>query len=174
MWCKLSGVSAAAPISDIMIDSGLAAGGDNLCRLRAGCLGDSGAMVVGVTTVAAACGSHSPPLPPVSCSLLTSASPRTFSVSATRNSGPICSWYTFISPLYMKSTTARSSGHWTSLSMTIGCLHLFSANMLWKYGLQAERTILCALSVCPSQAMVTSTNVPFCKSWSNTFVRLLW
>jgi len=90
MWCKLSGVSAADdPMSD-MTDSGLAAGGDILCRLRAGCLGDSGAKVVGVTTVAAACGSHPPP--PVSCSLLTSARPRTFSVSATRNSGPICSW----------------------------------------------------------------------------------
>lgn len=143
MWCKLSGVSAAPPISD-NTDSGLATGGDSLCRLRAGCLGDSGADV-GVTTVAAACGSA--PLPPVSCSLLTSAKPRTLSVSATRNSGPICSWYTLISPLYMKSTTARSSGHCTSFRMTMGCLHLFSANMLWKYGLHADNTILCALSV---------------------------
>lgn len=130
MWCRLSGVSAAAPIISDTTDSGLATGGDIRCRLRAGCLGDSGATAVGVTTVAAACGSHPPFPPPVSCSLLTSARPRTFRVSATRNSGPICSWYTFISPLYMKSTTARSSGHCTSFNMTIGCLHLFSANML--------------------------------------------
>ncbi len=44
----------------------------------------------------------------------------------------------------------------------------------WKYGLQADKTILCALSSCPSTAKVTSTNDSSCNSWSNTDSKLDW
>jgi len=94
---------------------------------------------------------------PGSGSPLTSASPRILSDSATFSSGPICSCDTLISPLYMNSTTAFNSGHLMSLRITIGCWHGLSKNSDWKYGLQADRTILCALTEWPSQARVTST-----------------
>lgn len=71
-------------------------------------------------------------LPSRSCSLFTSASPRTLSDSATLSSGPICSWLTLISPLYMNSTTALSSGHLMSLRITIGCWHGLSKKSAWK------------------------------------------
>lgn len=67
-----------------------------------------------------------------SCSPLTSASPLIFRDSATFNKGPICSWDTFISPLYMNSTAAFSSGHFMSLIMTMGCWQGFSKKRDWK------------------------------------------
>lgn len=39
--------------------------------------------------------------------------------------------------------------------MMIGCFEGFSSSSVLKYGLQADRTILWALHVCPSQANVT-------------------
>lgn len=63
----------------------------------------------------------SPVLFSKSCSELTSASPLTFKDSATLSKGPICSCETFISPLYMNSTTAFNSGHLISFRMTMGC-----------------------------------------------------
>lgn len=37
--------------------------------------------------------------------------------------------------------------------------HQQTSNKLLKYGLQADRTILCALQVCPSHAKVTSVKL---------------
>lgn len=104
----------------------------------------------------------------------TSANPRIFNISATRSNGAICSCRTFISPLYINSTTAVNSVHLTSRIMTIGCWHGLSKNKLWKYGLHADKTILWALIELPSHASVTSTNDSLCSNWSKTFVKFDW
>lgn len=106
-----------------------------------------------------------------SWSPLTSAKPRIFSISATFSNGPISSCAKLISPLYINSTTDFNSVHLTSRNITIGCWHGFSKNNDWKYGEQADSTILWAFIDLPSQANVTSTNDSLCNSWSNTFVK---
>lgn len=107
-----------------------------------------------------------------SCSPFTSVRPRIFNISATRNSGPISAWLTFISPLYINSTIAFNSVHFTSRIMMIGCWQGLSKNKDWKYGEQADSTILWAFIDWLSHASVTSTNDSFCSNWSNTFVKL--
>ena len=65
-------------------------------------------------------------------------------------------WATFTSPAYMNSKIAVKCWNGTSLRMMIGCLAGFSSRRDLKYGLHAERIILCALQLWPSEAIVTS------------------
>jgi len=67
-------------------------------------------------------------------------------------------WATLTSPAYMNSRIAVRCWNGTSLRMMMGCLAGFSSNRALKYGEQAERIILWALQLWPSQARVTSQN----------------
>jgi len=87
-----------------------------------------------------------------------SAKPLTLSRSAVFRNAGSWSWATFTSPAYINSKIAVRCWNGTSLRIMIGCLAGFSSRSALKYGEHAERTILCALHVCPSQANVTSVN----------------
>ena len=102
-----------------------------------------------------------------------SANPLTFNLSAVFKNDGSCSWETLTSPAYlwkesnelsvaglsrtdyMNSKIACKWLNETSLRMMMGCLLGFSSRRVLKYGLQADRTILWALHVWPSQASVT-------------------
>ena len=58
--------------------------------------------------------------------------------------------------------------------MTMGCLSGWFTKSDWKYGLHADRTILCAFSNRPSTASVTSTKLSSWRSWSNTESMFDW
>lgn len=88
-----------------------------------------------------------------------SAKPFTLSRSAVFKNAGSCSWETLTSPAYMNS---RMDVRWlkgTSFKMIMGCFDGFSSRSVLKYGLHADRTILCALHVCPSHAKVTSVKL---------------
>jgi len=87
-----------------------------------------------------------------------SANPLTLSRSAVFRNAGSWSWATFTSPAYMNSKMAVRCWNGTSFKIMIGCLAGFSSRRALKYGEHADRTILCALHVCPSQASVTSVN----------------
>ena len=107
-----------------------------------------------------------------------SARPLTLSLSAVFKNAGSWSWATLTSPAYMNSRMAVKCWNGTSFKIMIGCLAGFSSNKAWnivqncdtefrgvilitvnltlKYGEQADKTILWALQVWPSQANVTS------------------
>jgi len=88
-----------------------------------------------------------------------SARPLTLSRSAVLRKAGSCSWETFTSPAYINSKMACRWVYETSFRIIIGCLDGFSSNRDLKYGLHADRTILCALHVWPSHANVTSVKL---------------
>jgi len=85
-----------------------------------------------------------------------SARPFTLSLSAVLRNCGSWSWATFTSPAYINSRMAVRCWNGTSFKMMMGCLAGFSSNRALKYGLQADKIILWALQLCPSQARVTS------------------
>lgn len=168
LWrCDFSGAGAEAPVdkSKVLESQSLAPELEPRDFFGGGTLFSNGPGEHGFGVAGAAIISWSP---------FTSVSPRICNISATRNNGPIWAWLTLISPLYMNSTIAFNSVHLTSRIITIGCWHGLSKNSVWKYGLQAESTILWALMELPSQASVTSTNDSFCSNWSKTLVKFRW
>ena len=64
--------------------------------------------------------------------LVISARPLTFKLLAVFNSADNWQYSTWTSPLYMNSTSVRSSAKRTSLRMTMGCRLGWSRNRVWK------------------------------------------